>query len=76
MNYLAEALTGLDEDHDKRGSTIVEGENNMYYRLAQDEMIDKVKTKFEIDKYVNVMNNTLDKLNRKWETNGNLLLNL
>ncbi|XP_067041747.1 uncharacterized protein [Acropora muricata] len=31
MNYLAEALTGLDEDHDKRGSTIVEGENNMYY---------------------------------------------
>ena len=76
MNYLAEALTDLDEDHDKSGSTIVEGENNMYYRLAQDEMIDKVKTKFEIDKYVNVMNNTLDKLNRKWETNGNLLLNL
>ena len=76
MNYLAEALTGLDEDHDKRGSTIVEGENNMYYRLAQDEMIDKVKTKFEIDKYVNVMNNSLDKLKRKWETNGNLLLNL
>ena len=76
MNYLAEALTGLDEDHDKRGSTIVEGENDMYYRLAQDEMIDKVKTKFEIDKYVNVMNNTLDKLKRKWETNGTLLLNL
>ena len=76
MNYLAEALTGLDEDHDKRGSTIVEGENNMYYRLAQDEMIDKVKTKFEIDKYVNVMNNILDKLKRKWETNGTLLLNL
>ena len=76
MNYLAEALTGLDEDHDKRGSTIVEGENNMYYRLAQDEMIDKVKTKFEIDKYVNVMNNTLDKLKRKWESNGTLLLNL
>jgi len=48
----------------------------MYYRLAQDEMIDKVKTKLEIEKYVNVKNNTVDKLKRKWETNGNLLLNL
>ena len=76
MNYLAQALTDLHEDHDKSGSTTVEGENNIYYRLAQDEMIDKVKTKFEIDKYVNVMNNTLDKLKRKWESNGNLLLNL
>ena len=36
----------------------------------------KVKTKFEIDKYVNVKNNTLDKFKRKWATNGNLLLNI
>lgn len=34
MNYLAQALTDLDEDHDKSGSTIVEGENNMYYRSS------------------------------------------
>lgn len=35
----------------------------------------KVRTKFEIEKYVNVKNNTLDKFKRKWEINGNLLLN-
>ena len=46
MNYLAEALTDLDEDHEKRGSTTAENENDMHYRLSQDEMIDKVKTKF------------------------------
>ena len=33
-------------------------------------------TKFEIEKYVNVKNNTLDKFKRKWATNGNLLLNI
>ena len=37
MNYLAEALTDLDEGHDKSGSTTVDSENDMYYRLAQDE---------------------------------------
>ena len=36
----------------------------------------KVKTKFEIEKYVNVKNNILDKFKGKWETNGNLLLNI
>ena len=36
----------------------------------------KVKTKFEIEKYVNVKNNTLDKFKRKWALNGNLLLNI
>ena len=36
----------------------------------------KVKTKFEIEKYVNVKNNTLDKFKRKWAINGNLLLNI
>ena len=35
----------------------------------------KVRTKFEIEKYVNVKNSTLDKFKRKWEINGNLLLN-
>lgn len=35
----------------------------------------KVKTKFEIEKYVDVKNNTLDKFKRKWATGGNLLLN-
>lgn len=35
----------------------------------------KVRTKFEIEKYVNVDNNTLDKFKRKWAINGNLLLN-
>ena len=35
-----------------------------------------VKTKFEIEKYVNVKNNTLDKFKRKWAINGNLLLNI
>ena len=34
------------------------------------------KVKFEIEKYVNVKNNTLDKFKRKWATNGNLLLNI
>ena len=38
MNYLAEALTDPDEDHDKSGSTTVESENDVYYRLAQNEM--------------------------------------
>ena len=37
MNYLAEALTDPDEDHDKSGSTTVEGENDVYYGLAQNE---------------------------------------
>lgn len=36
----------------------------------------KVKTKFEIEKYVTVKNNTLEKFKRKWATNGNLLLNI
>ena len=36
----------------------------------------KVKTKFEIEKYVTVKNNTLDKFKRKWAINGNLLLNI
>jgi len=36
-----EALTDLDEDHEKRGSTTAENENDMHYRLSQDEMIDK-----------------------------------
>ena len=36
----------------------------------------KVKTKFEIEKYVNVRNDILDKFKRKWATNGNLLLNI
>ena len=35
----------------------------------------KGRTKFEIEKYVNVKNNTLDKFKRKWAINGNLLLN-
>ena len=36
----------------------------------------KVKTKFEIKKYVNVKNNTLDNFQQKWTINGNLLLNI
>ena len=36
----------------------------------------KVKTKFEIEKYVNVKNNTLDKFKRNWAAIGNLLLNI
>jgi len=38
MNYLAEALTDPDEDHDKSESTTGESENDMYYRFAQNEM--------------------------------------
>ena len=36
----------------------------------------KVKTKFEIEKYVNVKNNTLHNFQQKWAINGNLLLNI
>ena len=35
-----------------------------------------VKTKFEIEKYVNVKNNSLDKFKRKWAINGNFLVNI
>ena len=35
-----------------------------------------VKAKFEIEKYVDVKNDTLDKFKRKWASNGNLLLNI
>ena len=34
------------------------------------------KTNFEIEKYVNVKNNTLDNFQQKWAINGNLLLNI
>ena len=36
----------------------------------------KIKNKFEIEKYVNIKNNTLDKFKRKWTINCNLLLNI
>ena len=36
----------------------------------------KVKIKFEIEEYVYVKNNTLDKFKPKWATNGNLLHNI
>ena len=36
----------------------------------------KVKTKFEIEKYVNFKNNTLDKFKHKWPINCNLLFNI
>ena len=34
----------------------------------------KVKIRFEIEKYVNIKNNTLDKFKRKWRVSCNLLL--
>ena len=36
----------------------------------------KVKTKFEIEIYVSIKNNTLDKFKRKWAIDCNLLLNI
>ena len=55
----------------------------MSSRLQKDKRVteivglkDKVKIKFEIEKYVNVKNNTLDKFKRKWDADGNLLLNV
>ena len=36
----------------------------------------KIKNKFEIEKYVHIKNNTLDKFKRKWTINCNLLLNI
>jgi len=36
----------------------------------------KVKTEFEIEKYVTITNNTLEKFKRKWEINCNLLLSI
>ena len=36
----------------------------------------KVKTKFEIEKYLSTKNNTLDKFKRKWAVNCNLLFNM
>ena len=36
----------------------------------------KIKNKFEIEKYVNIKNNTLDKFKCKWTINCNLLLNI
>ena len=55
----------------------------MSSRLQKDKRVteivglkDKVKIKFEIEKYVNVKNNTLDEFKRKWVADGNLLLNV
>ena len=51
--------------------------NELVYKgkdFTEKQDIAKVKNKFEIEKYVNVKNNTLDKLKRKWATNGKLLL--
>ena len=55
----------------------------MSSRLQKDKRVteivglkDKVKIKFEIEKYVNVKNNTLDKFKRNWAAIGNLLLNI
>ena len=36
----------------------------------------KVKIKFEIEKYLSIKNNTLDKLKRKWAINCNLLFKI
>ena len=36
----------------------------------------KVKIKFEIEKYISIKNNTLDKFNRKWTIDCNSLLNI
>ena len=36
----------------------------------------KIKNKFEIEKYVSIKNNTLDKFKRKWTINCNLFLNI
>jgi len=36
----------------------------------------KIKTKFEIEKYVSIKNNTLDKFKSKWPINCNLLLDI
>ena len=36
----------------------------------------KVKTKFEIEKYVSIKNNTLDKFKCEWAINCNLLLDI